>query len=110
MRAAAGSLLAVSAVLVAAGAPAARAAAPVYSQRLVVGYASGVSADGGRQAVERHGGEVLRRPAGIRGAVVRARGRLAADALARRLRADERVRFAERDFLVTGSEKPDDPL
>ena len=104
------SLFAVTAALAAAGAPAAHAATPVYSQRLVVGYAPGVSDDRGRQAVERHGGEVLRRLGALRSAIVRPRGRLAAEALARRLRADGRVRFAERDFLVSGSEQPNDPL
>ena len=99
-----------SAALVAAGAPCARAAQPVYSQRLIVGFAPGVSGERGRAAVERHGGEVLRRVGALRSAVVRARGGLAAETLARRLRADARVRFAERDFLVTGSEQPDDPL
>jgi|tagenome__1003787_1003787.scaffolds.fasta_scaffold20929799_2 thermitase len=85
-------------------------AAPVYSSRLVLGYAQGVSADRAAQAVERHGGRVLRRLAGVRGAVVQARGGLAADVLLRRLRDDGRFRYAERDYLVATSETPNDPL
>ena len=85
-------------------------AAPVYSSRLVLGFAEGVTADRGSQAVERDGGEVLRRLGALRSAVVRARGGLAADVLLRRLRADSRFRYVERDYLVSASETPNDPL
>ena len=92
-----------------AGAPAA-AAAPVYSSRLVVGVAPGVSTSRAERVVERAGGRVERRLGGIGGVTVRARKGVAAKALLRRLRGDSRVRFAERDFLVTGSGVPNDPL
>src|SRR4029077_13882591 len=48
--------------------------------------------------------------AGIRGAVVGRRGQITAALLARRLRADSRVRFAEPDFLIATSTEPNDPL
>src|SRR5690349_11609454 len=74
-------------------------AAPVYSSRLALGFANGVTADRAAQAVERDGGRVVRRLGALRGAVVRARGGLATDVLLRRLRADDRFRYAERDYL-----------
>jgi len=86
------------------------AAAPVYSQRVVVGFAPGVSTAAGERAVERHGGATLRRVAGVRAAVLRGRSGVSSAALIRRLRADERIRFAEPDFLVATSEQPNDPM
>src|SRR4051812_50146353 len=84
-------------------------AAPVYSSRLVLGYAQGVSPDRAAQAVERHGGRVLRRFAGVRGAVVQARGGLAAHAPLRRLRDGGGLPYAERDYPVSTPETPHHP-
>ena len=91
-------------------APAAQAAAPLYSHRLVVGFARDVSTARGQRAIERDGGRLLRRLSAVRGAVVEGRGGVASDVLLRRLRGDSRVRYAEPDFLVKESEQPNDPL
>jgi subtilisin family serine protease len=100
----------VVALLAAAVLAPAASAAEVHSQRLIVRFAAGVSAGEGRQAVERVGGRLERRLGAIRGGVVRARGGLAASVVLRRLRGDSRVRYAERDFLVSASVRPNDPL
>src|SRR3954452_7600570 len=93
---------------VAATAPA--EAAPVYSDRVVVGLAPGVSSALEQRLAEHAGGRVQRRLGAIRGVTVRPHPGVDAAVLVRRLRGDSRVRFAERDFLVRGSGVPNDPL
>src|SRR3954466_5743653 len=85
------------AVVALALAPAAHAG-PLFSHRVVVGFAPGVSAGRGERAVEGHGGRLLKRLGALRGAVVEGRGGLSAKALIRRLRDDSRVRYAEGDY------------
>jgi thermitase len=97
------ALIACCALLL-AGAPA--AAAPVYSSHVVVGF----SAHGSARDVERHGGVLLHKLDAIRAGVFAPRRGLAAAALIRRLRAAKGVRYAEPDFLVSGSVAPNDPF
>src|SRR4051794_37459993 len=93
-----------------ASAPA-QAAAPLYSQRLVLGYASGVSDTRAHDAVEKAGGRVLRRLGPQRGAVIEGRSGLAAGVLRSRLLAASVARYVEPDFLVATSDEPtNDPL
>jgi thermitase len=99
------ALLGCCAVLLSSS-PAHAATPPLYSQRVVVGFA----AHGSPAAVEHHGAVLVRRLGAIRAGVFKARPGLAAAALIRRLRSDPRVRFAERDFLVSGSAQPNDPF
>jgi hypothetical protein len=99
-------VLACCAVLVAGAPAAAAAAAPVYSNHVVVGFA----AHGSARDVERHGGVLLHELGAIRAAVFAPRRGLAAGALIQRLRGAKGVRYAEHDFLVSGSVAPDDPL
>ena len=83
----------------------------MYSQRLVLGSASGASDARVRDAVEKAGGRVLRRLGAGRGAVVEGRARLAAGVLRRRLLDTPVARYVEPDLLVTASDEPtNDPL
>ena len=91
------------------GASAAEAAS-LYSERLVVGLSGDVSSARAEGIVDRAGGRVQRRLRAAGGVIVRARSGVAVDVVLRRLRAHSSVRFAERDFLVSGSREPDDPL
>src|SRR3954464_11834497 len=84
----------------------AAAAAPVYSQRLMVGLAAGVSADRGAAAVEHAGGRGVRRVGRVGGVVVEGRHGLAADLLRRRLLSAGVARYVEPDFLVSTSDEP----
>ncbi|HEX2045680.1 MAG TPA: S8 family peptidase [Gaiellaceae bacterium] len=100
---------AVACLAVLVPAPAAAAEPRAVPGQLIVGWKAGVAERGRRAALTAAGARAQNRFAPIRATLVSVRPGRAAAAL-RRLRRDRRVRYVERNYVVSAAAVPDDPL